>query len=63
MNNVMKAEFDRTSETSLLKNDFKKMKAAYNSKPYPNYKERKEVLLRLKAALIENEQAIYDALK
>ena len=39
------------------------MKAAYNGDPAPAYKKRKALLKELKSSLIENEQAIYDALK
>ena len=63
MINVIKAEFDSPPQQSSLKNDFETMKNAYNNAPYPNYRERKEVLVKLKASLIKNEQAIYDALK
>ncbi len=63
MDNIVKGEFDSPPETSSLKNDFEMMKASYNNALYPNYNERKEVLTKLKASLIENEQAIYDALK
>ena len=43
-----------------LKTEFENMKAAYKANAYP---ELSEVLLKLKKALIENEQDIYDALK
>lgn len=39
------------------------MKSAYNSTPAPSYDARKSVLLTLKQSLIDNEQAIYAALK
>ena len=39
------------------------LKAAYSANPYPTLHERKEVLLKLKQALIRNEDAIYEALK
>ncbi|WP_461538567.1 coniferyl aldehyde dehydrogenase [Spongorhabdus nitratireducens] len=46
-----------------LKNDFDLMKSEYNENPFPNYHERKRVLNKLKASIIKNERAIYDALK
>lgn len=46
-----------------LRADLDKMRAAYNSNPAPTYDERIAVLKTLKASLIENEQAIYEALQ
>ena len=46
-----------------LQSTFGAMKDAYNANPSPTYAERKSVLKKLKAAIIEHEQAIYDALK
>lgn len=42
---------------------FQAMRAAYNTRPTPSYAERVAVLKTLKASVIKNEQAIYDALK
>ena len=42
---------------------FQAMRAAYNKRPAPSYAERVAVLKTLKASVIKNEQAIYDALK
>lgn len=47
----------------MLQAQFNNLRQAYNQSPAPGYDERKTVLRTLKAALIENEQAIYDALK
>ncbi|NEO24501.1 aldehyde dehydrogenase family protein, partial [Moorena sp. SIO4A5] len=59
----IKVETENTNPQAQLQADFEAMKAAYNNAPAPSYKDRKEVLLKLKKSLIENEQAIYDALK
>lgn len=56
-------KFQDINSKALLKTDFEAMKAAYNKAPYPSFEKRKEVLLKLKNALVENEQALYDALK
>lgn len=41
---------------------FAAMQEGYNLEPFPSYQQRKDVLVVLKKALVENEQAIYDAL-
>lgn len=46
-----------------LNNIFTQMKASYNAEPYTSYKQRKEVLLKLKKSILGNEDAIYAALK
>lgn len=46
-----------------LQAEFVELKTAYNQNPAPTMEERKAVLNELKSSLIENEQAIYDALK
>lgn len=46
-----------------LKESFSTMKAAYNNNPASSYKERVDVLKKLKAALLNNEKDIYEALK
>ncbi|MCG8323974.1 MAG: coniferyl aldehyde dehydrogenase [Thiotrichales bacterium] len=63
MTNVANILSEDSSPPSQLKNNFDAMKVAYKNTPAPSYKERKAILLELKAALIANEQAIYDALK
>lgn len=46
-----------------LHTQFEQMKAAYNAAPAPSYEDRRSVLLKLKKSLIDNEQAVYDAMK
>ena len=46
-----------------LNDKFETLKKAYDAKPYPSLSERKDILLKLKRALIDNEDAIYEALK
>ncbi len=58
----MKRYTEETTTKAQLQADFKAMKAAFNNAPYPSYKDRKDVLLRLKKSLIANEQAMYAAL-
>ena len=43
--------------------DFETMKSEYNKAPYPSLNDRKDVLLKLKKALLSHEQEVYDALK
>lgn len=42
---------------------FENMRSAYNDNPAPTYEQRVEVLKKLKQAILNNEQKIYDALK
>lgn len=50
------------SQDQLLQG-FESMKLAYNKNPYPPLEQRKEILLKLKKGLIENETLLYHALK
>ncbi|GAL27653.1 aldehyde dehydrogenase [Vibrio variabilis] len=46
-----------------LEHVFSDMRSAYNNNPAPTYEQRVVILNKLKHAIIENEQRIYDALK
>ncbi|WP_375749616.1 coniferyl aldehyde dehydrogenase [Vibrio sp. HN007] len=46
-----------------LQDDFSLMKSAYNKNPAPTYAQRIDILKKLKRAILDNEQEIYDALK
>ena len=41
---------------------FEQVKSNYNEQPYPDYQQRVDVLKQLKAALVEHQQALLDAL-
>ncbi len=53
---------NETLETQ-LRYEFDALKASYKALPSPTYQHRKNILLKLKRSLIENEQAIYNAVK
>lgn len=63
MTNVAQIITDNSDSVAGLQAQFEAKKAAYKSKPYPTFAERKDVLLKLKASIIKHEQEIYDAMK
>jgi len=47
----------------MLNSKFLALRESYNATPYPSYRDRKKILLKIKKSLVENEINIYQALK
>ncbi|UTW45292.1 coniferyl aldehyde dehydrogenase [bacterium SCSIO 12696] len=54
---------DSAVQEEQLQAQFNSIKSAYNNAPYLSYEQRRDILLKLKKSLIDNEQLIYDAVK
>ncbi|NMS58630.1 coniferyl-aldehyde dehydrogenase, partial [Vibrio parahaemolyticus] len=57
MNAITEVEVD-----NLLQQSLERLKAAYAAEPYPSLDERKQRLVLLKKSLLENKQALVEAL-